>query len=393
VPFPPLLPDELRGHVETVEIVANGDDPIDAAERAVTVLVGPESVVVGATPAGGGWYRLRARLTPPVIGDVVEILRERRADAAVGLAGGAGMVLLALVHGGIATDVLITSPGLLPVEPEPLDIADPASVLGTWLATVGLPLGRRRVDPERLVEDVRRRGGPDAVHWLFTRLGLTVREPEMWWEALGGATWAHPISDAEPVGLQRVNWHAQRWAVARGADFWGLWDRERPDAPVETWPFESGPRAAEARLHELVVAPILRATMLPGERAWCFSDHPQEDGSVTRMPWLAHRSAAGAGALIEATDPPRTNRLYPAAPTLLLSATSAQRLGVADRGRPAPGAPLHLTFPNRDLNDLLLACTVALGGRQASAWQRVPDGVDRALLATVAYVRAECPAV
>jgi hypothetical protein len=388
--FPRVLPGWMAGASQPAEVVANDQATLQRAENAVRVLAGGEGVVVPVQPAGHGWHRLHVDVAPTVLGDVVDLLVDAGGGALVGLGSAVEMVLLTLIHAGQAEELLVAAAGLIPVPPGvelgPPE-ADQVATLAGWLQAVGLPAGRRRVTAERLLADVRRRKGDDALFGMLERLGLRVRDPERWWDELGGATWHFGAMEPPMVGVTRVHWRSQRWAAAQGEDFYGLWDRERPERPAETWPKTGeGRDACERRLHELVVWPILRATRLPGDRRWCTTRHPPRDGGPpTLLGWLAYRSPAGAAALIAAFDPPRTRTLIPAGKVIHVSQSQAAKAGLTG---PVDNAGFVL-LPNRDLRDVEAAFTAKLGGTQACPWTAVPDAVPDDLLATVAYVREQ----
>jgi hypothetical protein len=387
--FPRVLPDWMARMSQPAEVVANDQAALRQAENVVRVLAGGEGVVVPVQPVGHGWYRLRVEVAPTVLGDLVELLAEARVGALVGLGGTVEMVLLTLIHDGLAEELLVATAGLIPVPPG-VELAPPGdeavATLTGWLQAVGLPAGRR-VTAERLLADMRRRKGSDALIGMLERLGLQVRDPERWWEELGGATWWLPTMEPSRVGLTQMHWRSQRWVVALGEDFYGLWDRERPERPVQTWPKNrEGADAAERRLHELVVWPILRSTRLPGERVWCTSKAAGLEGPQGPVGWLAYRSPAGAAALIAAYDPPITRLLRPAGPVILIGGYSAAKAGF---DRPRVGLGGHMEFPNRNLHDVETAFTADLAGTQASPWQSVPDTVPDDLLATMAYIREQ----
>lgn len=393
--FPRLLPEWMAGHSEPTEVVANDQGAMRSVGHAVLALAGEEGLVVPVQEAGHGWYRMRAELAPTVIGDVEQLLVDARVGALVGLGGGAEVVLLSLIHAGEASGVLVITPGAFPPPPgyEPAaHHADTVEKLGSWLQAVGLPAGRRRVTAERLITEMQGRKGSEALLGMLERLGLKVTDPERWWEELGGATWHFGASEPGVVGTRKVHWRSQRWAAAQGEDFYGIWDRERPERPVQTWPkTPEGREAAERRLHELVVWPILRSTELPGERVWCqvhVSKYAEVELPVIQGA-LAHRAPTGAAALIWATDPPSTVLVIPAGRSVIpVGRWSTEMAGLLD---PDLNVNPHgfILFPNRDLHDVQMAFTAELAGRQLTDWEPVPETVPRTLLETIAYIREQ----
>lgn len=331
---------------------------------------------------GAGWFRFRLILTgdelaallrdftrdhkavgirPAQLVEVLADLAYRDPDAvAIGAVGDRPpATFVATLADGRLTQTAFGDQTLLPVTA--CQLADPAATLADW--SIHAPKHLTASTARQVADTLAHAKGATAATQLMRRLGFDLN----CWDPnadLGGYRWDPGITVHPTVGLTEIDLNTTRYVAGRGEGFAGIWDRDNPSQPIETWPDTHDGRAAMARRRfELVEAAIFAETLCLGERRWA----PVREGDIRSYSPLPPAALVwiheGNGGMVDCYERPSTRGVF--------------REGMLGRARRVS-----------TIDDAMAFGAATLKTRQAGPWQPVPDDVPRPLLETNAWVRA-----
>jgi hypothetical protein len=363
-------------------------------------LRGPEAVFRQAGPGRPGWFAVQCWLAPSEWTRAEAMACESSDDALVGVDELAGRLRLGLFGPSGVQRTSIARTSLRPlrnqVTGEPL--FGPAPAAESW------PLARDKIDVWLADVGNPRRGGRTGVLDELDRYAAWAESgmAEEFMQAVGlissggadalrqwrGAVgyWSFPRPPR--VGRRRVNMGCQAWFAGQTAHGIAPWSRDHGPDPVETATpsLESTARFTRA-VHEQVIMPELRATVLDGRRYWSTYQPPASaDGTPAERVYrlVAHISPLGALAVFVAVpkevataqtyapgQPLLVDRLWP---TVGRDGTQRQ-VSVVD------------LLPGGNDTELLQVASLTYPGGDTGDWHPVPDETAPTLIATCAFAR------
>lgn len=260
-----------------------------------------------------------------------------------------------------------------------------------------------RESPQEPIARFRRsaRGESEAMDELH-RLQEPLRRAEVGGDELGG--FEHSLNESHMFDLlQRyLLWKVARYVAGYGSDFVGVWDRNRPEAPIERFPADRrGFTQAYMAVHHLLFEDVLARKELPGLRLFLprieprlveqhispdFLDHVHGLNAKRRAAWeedlkrggLMVRTAPGPWLLTE--EDPDEN---------WSPAHFGGRFFVYVRGLTGTETEDELDFLCQGNFPTEQHAREAASRQHAEGeWRPVPDDVPRNLLATVRWLFA-----
>jgi hypothetical protein len=253
----------------------------------------------------GRWWVVEIDVPVPAVDQLVGALPEECAAAVFTRSAGGAVTVLLRSPGDAACEFE------LPFGDSSAAQADAAERIDTWSKVQQPPRRRKRsaVDAVGVLTPASDIG--DFAIGVITALGWRPRHvpdstPRLSFRMLGGCVNGRgPGSHRSWIGATRVNWDSTRWAAGHGTDFYGLWDRDNPDAPVERWPLtRDGYLLADQALFQREQHPLLAATTLMGTRSWARLADPTAPAAIVhlsptlRMSVIPHMRPAGDPAAV-----------------------------------------------------------------------------------------------
>lgn len=213
--------------------------------------------------------------------------------------------------------------------------------------------------------------------------GLAKPSPEPW-QLLGGCTGPGLISADTYAGEYPITDDIVRYVAGDLApDRFGLWDRDHPEAPLETYPKNmDGYNRAHERLFELVQKPLLDRSILTGDVRYALIEpQPIERPAVGMLV----RCENGSGALYWIVE----GMAGPSTMTTFRPYRAARIMVQVPLATPIDGwnySSVPKDFYPSDIGEACAAADQILADSRITSWTE-PETADRSLLGLTAFIQ------